>query len=155
MKKRHREEQIIRILRGAGLQAVPIPDPCKRHNVPERIFYRWRDKYGGMEVADARPLKTPTGRHGVWVDLPANTRSAAVSPNRHRGRCLGHFRQNGDFGVQTFGTKLATDRARVNSRPFATPATPATRATSQGRVVEAEHKQARGIRGHACSKPLL
>lgn len=35
MKKRHREEQIIRILRGAGLQAVPIPDPCKRHNVSE------------------------------------------------------------------------------------------------------------------------
>lgn len=57
MKKRHSEEQIIRILREAELQAVPIRDLCTRHNISEQTFYRWRDKYGGMEVADARRLK--------------------------------------------------------------------------------------------------
>jgi len=57
MKKRHSEEQIIRILREAELRAVPIRDLCKQHNISEQTFYRWRDKYGGMEVADARRLK--------------------------------------------------------------------------------------------------
>jgi putative transposase len=57
MKKRHSEEQIIRILREAELHAVPIRDLCKQHNLSEQTFYRWRDKYGGMEVADARRLK--------------------------------------------------------------------------------------------------
>ncbi len=57
MKKRHSEEQIIRILREAEMHAVPIRDLCKQHNISEQTFYRWRDKYGGMEVADARRLK--------------------------------------------------------------------------------------------------
>lgn len=57
MKKRHSEEQIIRILREAELHSVPIRDLCKQHNISEQTFYRWRDKYGGMEVPDARRLK--------------------------------------------------------------------------------------------------
>ena len=57
MKKRHSEEQIIRILREAETKATPIRDVCKQHNISEQTFYRWRDKYGGMDVADARRLK--------------------------------------------------------------------------------------------------
>ena len=57
MKKRHSEEQIIRMLREAELHAIPIRDLCKQHNISEQTFYRWRDKFGGMEVADARRLK--------------------------------------------------------------------------------------------------
>jgi putative transposase len=57
MKKRHNEEQIIRILREAEAKAMPIRDVCKQHNISEQTFYRWRDKYGGMDVADARRLK--------------------------------------------------------------------------------------------------
>lgn len=57
MKKRHGEEQIIRILREAESKAVAISEICRQHNISEQTFYRWRDKYGGMEVADARRLK--------------------------------------------------------------------------------------------------
>ena len=57
MKKRHSEEQIIRILREAEAQEAPIREVCRQHNISEQTFYRWRDKYGGMEVADARRLK--------------------------------------------------------------------------------------------------
>lgn len=57
MKKRHSEEQIIRILREAEASNVPIRDICKQINISEQTFYRWRDKFGGMEVADARRLK--------------------------------------------------------------------------------------------------
>ena len=57
MKKRHSEEQIIRILREAEKNHVPIRDVCKQHNITEQTLYRWRNKYGGMDVADARRLK--------------------------------------------------------------------------------------------------
>ncbi len=56
MKKRFTEEQIIRILREAE-SGVQIREVCRRHNVTEQTFFRWRNKYGGMEVSDARRLK--------------------------------------------------------------------------------------------------
>ena len=30
---------------------------CRRHSVAEQTFFRWRNKYGGIKVADARRLK--------------------------------------------------------------------------------------------------
>ncbi|KGC96370.1 transposase family protein [Burkholderia pseudomallei] len=35
----------------------PAKDLCKRHNISETDVYRWGNKFGGMEVADARRLK--------------------------------------------------------------------------------------------------
>jgi len=57
MKKRFDEEQIIRILREADVSGVQIRDVCRRHNVTEQTFFRWRKKYGGLDVSDARKLK--------------------------------------------------------------------------------------------------
>ena len=57
MKKRHSEEQIIRILREAESKETPIREVCRQHNITEQTLYRWRNKYGGMDVADARRLK--------------------------------------------------------------------------------------------------
>ena len=54
--KRHKTEEIIRILRQAdGEQTVETV--CREHNISEQTFYRWRRKYGRMELADARKLK--------------------------------------------------------------------------------------------------
>jgi putative transposase len=57
MKKRHSEEQIIRILREAERNETSAREVCRQHNITEQTLYRWRSKYGGMEVADARRLK--------------------------------------------------------------------------------------------------
>jgi putative transposase len=57
MKKRHSEEQIIRILREAERSETSIREVCRQHNITEQTLYRWRNKYGGMDVADARRLK--------------------------------------------------------------------------------------------------
>lgn len=57
MKKRFSDEQIIRILREAESRDELIKDLCKRHNITEQTFYRWRNTFGGMDVAEARRLK--------------------------------------------------------------------------------------------------
>ena len=50
------EEQIIVILKEhqAGMSAA---DLCRRHGISDATFYKWRSKYGGMEVSDAKRLK--------------------------------------------------------------------------------------------------
>ena len=54
--KRFKEEQIIRILQEAEA-GVAVADLCRKHNCSEQSFYRWKSKYGGMEVSDAKRLK--------------------------------------------------------------------------------------------------
>lgn len=63
MKKRHSEEQIIWILRQAEVSGTQIRDVCREHNIAEQTFFRWRNKYGGMEVSDARKLKELEGEN--------------------------------------------------------------------------------------------
>ena len=54
--KTHSTEEIICILRqgdgGNTAQSV-----CREHNISEQTFYRWKKKYGDMELADAKRLK--------------------------------------------------------------------------------------------------
>ena len=57
MKKRYTEEQIIAVLREAERSGREIRAVVRKHNISEQTFYRWRAKYGGMEVSDARKLK--------------------------------------------------------------------------------------------------
>ena len=56
-KSRFSEEQIIGILREAGGE-TPVKTVCARHNISEPTFYKWRAKYGGMNVEEARRLKS-------------------------------------------------------------------------------------------------
>jgi len=57
MKKRFSEGQIIGILREGEADGVVIRDVCRKHNITEQTFFRWRSKYGGMTVSDACRLK--------------------------------------------------------------------------------------------------
>jgi putative transposase len=55
-KKRYSEEQIIKVLREQEL-GVKVPELCRKYGISEQTFYRWRSKYGGMSVSEARRLK--------------------------------------------------------------------------------------------------
>jgi putative transposase len=56
MQKRHTEEQIVRILREAEAGGK-IVELCRRHAITEQTFFRWRSKYGGLEISDIRRLR--------------------------------------------------------------------------------------------------
>ena len=57
MKKRSTEEQIIGMLLEAEAPNAQTRTVVRRHNITETTFFRWRNKYGGMDVSDARRLK--------------------------------------------------------------------------------------------------
>ena len=55
-RSRFSDEQIIGILKehAAGLTATEL---CRKHGISDATFYKWRSRYGGMEVSEAKRLK--------------------------------------------------------------------------------------------------
>lgn len=56
MSKRLTESQIVAILKEAEA-GIRVPELCRTHGIGQSTFYKWRSKYGGMEVSDVRRLK--------------------------------------------------------------------------------------------------
>ena len=56
MKKRFTEEQIIRILKEQDM-GKKAADIVRENSISEQTFYRWKSKYGGMDVSEAKRLK--------------------------------------------------------------------------------------------------
>ena len=57
VKKRFTEEQIIGFLKEAD-SGVPVKELCRKHGFSDASFYLWRSKFGGMDVSDAKRLKS-------------------------------------------------------------------------------------------------
>ncbi|AGY56870.1 transposase IS3/IS911 family protein [Gloeobacter kilaueensis JS1] len=55
-KSRFTTEQIIAIL-GEGQAGANVAELCRRHGISEQTYYRWKAKYGGMEISEAQRLK--------------------------------------------------------------------------------------------------
>ena len=54
--KRFTEEQIIRALKEAE-SGLKVSDLCRQQGISEATYYRWKSKYGGMEVSEAKRLR--------------------------------------------------------------------------------------------------
>ena len=57
MKKRFTDEQIIGFLKQAAA-GTPIKELCRKHGFSDASFYLWRRRLGGLEVPDAKRLRT-------------------------------------------------------------------------------------------------
>lgn len=56
MKQRYTEEQIIGVIK-QGESGVRTEELCRQNAISKATFYKWRRKYGGLEVSDARRLR--------------------------------------------------------------------------------------------------
>jgi putative transposase len=70
-KSKFNEDQIIGILREAEGD-TPVKTVCAKHNLSEPTFYKWRAKYGGMEVNEARRLRALEEENGRLKRLIAD-----------------------------------------------------------------------------------
>jgi putative transposase len=69
-KSRFTEEQIIGFLRQAEA-GMPIKELCRKGGFSDATFYKWRSKFGGMEVSDAKRLKELESENGKLKKLLA------------------------------------------------------------------------------------
>jgi len=51
------EEQIITLLRQAHSGATPIAELCRVHDISQTTFYKWRQKFGDLNVSEAKRLR--------------------------------------------------------------------------------------------------
>jgi putative transposase len=60
---RFTEEQIIAVLREqeAGMKTADI---CRKHGISDATFYKWKAKYGGLEVSEAKRLRSLEDENG-------------------------------------------------------------------------------------------
>lgn len=56
-RKRFTEEQIISILREFD-NGMSAKDLCRKHGISPVTFYKWRSKFAGMDVSDAKKLRS-------------------------------------------------------------------------------------------------
>lgn len=69
-KSRFTEEQIIGVLREqeGGMATTEV---CRRHGISSATFFKWKAKFGGMDVSDARKLKQLEDENGKLKRLLA------------------------------------------------------------------------------------
>lgn len=56
MKQRFSESQILLVLKEAE-GGIKVDDLCRKHGISTGTFFRWKSKYGGMELSDVRKMK--------------------------------------------------------------------------------------------------
>ena len=71
-RKRFSEEQIIAVLKEHEAGAR-VPDLVRRHGVSEQTIYRWKSKYGGLEVCEAKRLRELEAENGKLKRLLADS----------------------------------------------------------------------------------
>src|ERR1700757_1296801 len=112
-RSRFSEEQIIAILREqeAGAKTVEV---CRKHGISDATFYKWKARYGGIEVSDAKRLKALEDENAklkkllaeAMLDNPMLKETATKNGDARRqagGRRSPGFRVRGERGAGVYG----------------------------------------------------
>jgi putative transposase len=102
---RFMEEQIIGILREQEAGAKTA-DVCRKHGISSATFYKWKAKYGGLDVSDAERLKTLEDENGALAAMTAWGHPGAIRPRLVHGSSTfscGRTRAQGRRVTQPFG----------------------------------------------------
>ena len=85
-KSRFTEEQIIKVLKehAAGLSAGEV---CgRKYGISDATFYKWRSRYGGMEISDARRLKALEDENTQAEEAPGKVDARCVDTEGDAGK---------------------------------------------------------------------
>jgi putative transposase len=69
-KSRFSEEQIIGFIKEAEA-GMPVAQLCRKHGFSDASFYKWRAKFGGMDISEARRLRELEGENAKLKKLLA------------------------------------------------------------------------------------
>jgi len=69
-KNRFSEEQIIGFIKEAEA-GMPVVQLCRKHGFSDASFYKWRTKFGGMDISEARRLRELEGENAKLKKLLA------------------------------------------------------------------------------------
>ena len=84
--KRYSEEEIINVLKQSDA-GMPIAEVCRTNGISSVTFYKWKSKFGGMQVSDAKRLRVLEDENGrlkhIVADLTLDNQAlkAVVSKN--------------------------------------------------------------------------
>ena len=131
--KRHSVDQIIAKLRRADVllgKDTKVPEICKQLEIAEQTYYRWRQKYGGMQPEMAKQLKTLEKENARLKKMVAEQ---ALDMDIVKEAAKGNWEAPNDDGEQSPSSLGATEgvgasrlpRARSTSRYTALSATSA------------------------------
>ena len=71
---------------GQGAAGLSAADVCRNHGISDATFYKWRSRFGGMEVSDARKLKALEDENRNLKKLLAETMLDAATLKEMLGK---------------------------------------------------------------------
>src|SRR5687768_13785635 len=121
---RFSEEQIVAVLKEHE-QGVRVEDLCRGHSISQQTFYRWKAKYGGLEVGDAQKLKALEeenrrlkGWWPTWRWTTRRSRTCCQKTGKARGEALGGAVHGSRVDVErASGLRADSGRSHVDALP--------------------------------------
>ena len=83
-KSRFTEQRIIGFLKQAET-GMPVAELCRHGRFSDATFYKWRAKFGGMDVEEARRLKDLESKNAKLKKLLAEAHSISRDSRSHSG----------------------------------------------------------------------